>query len=160
MKRWLPLLLGLVLAAPALPAASYRATVSHVSDGDTVWVRPATGGRPVPVRLLDIDAPESCQRFGPEARAALARRLLRQKVRVRSRGVDDYGRQLARLAWRGQDVGGWLVREGYAWSASFKGRPGPYAALQAQAQRQRRGLWALPQPLAPRSFRQRFGRCH
>ena len=157
MKRCL-VLLALVLA-PALHAAGFSGTVSHVTDGDSLWVRPARGGAPVEVRLLDLDAPEGCQSWGPQARQALRGRVLHQGVRVRTRGTDDYGRQLARIELRGEDVGRWLVRNGHAWSASFKGRAGPYAGLEQQARQEHKGLWALPGALEPRSFRKRFGPC-
>lgn len=148
-----------LLLAPALEAATFRATVSHVTDGDTLWVRRAGGGPPLELRLLDIDAPEACQAFGPQAKQALRARVLRRAVVVRTRGRDDYARTLAQVQWRGEDLGAWLVRNGYAWSATFRGKPGPYAALEAGARAERRGLWAQPVALEPRRFRQRFGRC-
>lgn len=157
MTRWCVVLA--LLLAPALQAATFRATVSHVSDGDTLWVRRAAGARPVPLRLLDVDAPEACQAFGPQAKQALRARVLRRPVLVRTRGKDDYARLLAQVQFRGEDLGAWLVRNGYAWSATFRGRPGPYAALQARAREERRGLWAQAVALEPRRFRQRFGRC-
>lgn len=157
MKRWLAA--ALLLAAAAVHAGTWRGTVSHVTDGDTLWVRPADGGAPVQIRLLGLDAPEKCQPFGVEARDALRTRVLGQPVRVRARGQDDYGRQLARIDHRREDVGRWLVREGYAWSMKFKGRSGPYAALEAKAQQERKGLWALPGALDPRVFRKRYGHC-
>ncbi len=52
-----------------------------------------------------------------------------------------------------------MVREGYAWSTTFRGKAGPYARQEAQARAARRGLWAMPGALDPRSFRKRFGRC-
>jgi len=159
MKRGWVLLLALLLA-PALHAETFFATVSHVTDGDTLWVRRPGGGAPLPVRLLDIDAPEACQAFGPQATQALRRRVLRRSVLVHTRGTDDYARLLARVQWRGDDLGAWLVRNGYAWSATFRGRPGPYAPLELRAREERRGLWAQPVTLEPRRFRQRFGRCH
>lgn len=149
-----------MLAAPApLRAETFRGVVTHVTDGDTVWVRPASGGETVQIRLLDLDAPEGCQLYGAESKQALRERVLHENVRVRTRGVDDYGRQLARLEHRREDVGGWLVRHGYAWSMSYQGRPGAYARQEAQARAERRGLWSLPGALDPRSFRKRFGRC-
>lgn len=157
MRAWLFALL--LLAAPHLQAAGFRGTVSHVTDGDTLWVRPAGGKPPVELRLLDLDAPEGCQLFGQEAKAALRRRLLHQPVRVHTRGLDEFQRQLARVEHRGEDVGAWMVRGGYAWSASYRGKPGPYARLEAKARTARRGLWALPGAQDPRSFRKRFGRC-
>lgn len=154
-------LLALALAAsPLLHAGEvFRATVSHVTDGDTLWVRPARGGAPIEIRLLDMDAPEGCQLHGPDARAALRARVLNQPVRVRTRGRDDYQRQLARVEHRGEDIGGWMVRQGHAWSITFKGKPGPYASFEAQARTANRGLWALQGAQDPRSFRKRFGRC-
>nr|WP_236599971.1 thermonuclease family protein [Ramlibacter alkalitolerans] len=154
------MLLAAALCAPAVLAApGYRGSVTHVTDGDTLWVRPREGGTPVQVRLLDVDAPEGCQAFGAQATQALRARVLHQRVGVRTRGVDDYGRQLAHVRHGREDIGAWLVRSGYAWSMSFRGKPGPYAALEAQARSERRGLWALPGALEPRSFRKRFGRC-
>ena len=155
------LLLALaVLASPALQAAQvFRGTVTHVTDGDTLWVRPAQGGAPIEIRLLDMDAPEGCQLHGPDARAALRARVLNQPVRVRPRGRDDYQRQLARVELRGEDIGGWMVRQGHAWSMTYRGKPGPYAGFEAQARTAQRGLWALQGAQDPRSFRKRFGRC-
>jgi micrococcal nuclease len=157
MRRWLAL--ALLVLAPALQAAVLRGTVSHVTDGDTLWVRPAAGGAPIAVRLLDLDAPEGCQAFGGESARALRERVLHQPVRLRTRGLDDYHRQLARVEHRREDIGAWLVRNGYAWSTGFRGRPGPYAGLEAQARAERKGLWAQPGALEPRSFRKRNGRC-
>ena len=149
----------LLLACCAAHARTFSGTVSYVTDGDTLWVRPAGGKANVEIRLLDLDAPERCQAFGPEAKQAVRDRLLHQPVRVQTRGSDAYGRQLGRLEHRGQDVGAWLVRNGYAWSSTFHRKAGPYAALQAQARRERVGLWARADALEPRFFRKRFGRC-
>lgn len=148
-----------IAAAPQLHAATYRGTVTHVTDGDTLWVQPAAGGPPVEIRLLDMDAPEGCQRFGAEAKRALRVRVLNQPVRVRTGGVDDYRRQLARVEHRKEDVGGWMVQQGLAWSSTFHGKPGPYARQEAQARAAGRGLWTLPGAVDPRSFRKKFGRC-
>ena len=156
-RAWL-LLLACCGAAVA-QAADFRGKVTHVTDGDTLWVRPAAGGAPVEIRLLDLDAPEGCQHFGPESKQALARRVLNETVRVRTRGIDDYDRALARVDLRRQDVGGWMVRHGYAWSGAFRARPGPYAKLEQQARAERAGLWSTPGALEPRSFRTRCGRC-
>ncbi|HET8744222.1 MAG TPA: thermonuclease family protein [Ramlibacter sp.] len=153
------LLAALLFAVPAQAGPSFRGEVTHVTDGDTLWVRPQQGGAPVQIRLLDLDAPEGCQAHGPRAKQALRERVLHQRVQVRPQGLDDYGRQLARVRHRREDVGAWLVREGHAWSMTFRGKPGPYAPLEAQARRERRGLWARPGALDPRSFRQRHGRC-
>jgi micrococcal nuclease len=141
-------------------AATIRGVVTHVTDGDTLWVRPAGGGEAIEIRLLNMDAPEGCQRFGPEAKRALARRVLHQPVVVRTRGTDAYQRSLAQVRHRGEDVGGWLVRQGLAWSSrSARGQAGPYAKLEALAREARTGLWSQPDAQEPRKFRWRHGRC-
>jgi micrococcal nuclease len=151
--------LGAALLLPPGHARPIQAEVVHVSDGDTVWVRAAPGEAARPVRLLGIDAPEICQSHGREARAALQRRLLGQRVRVRARGEDSFGRSLARIEWRGQDQGAWMVAQGHAWAYRSRGRPGPYEAEETLARRERRGLWRDAQPAEPREFRRRHGRC-
>jgi len=154
----LALLLLLALGLPA-HAATFRGMVTHVTDGDTLWVRPATSADTVEIRLVDIDAPEGCQPFGPEAKRALAALVLHEPVVVRTRGVDDYQRTLAQVQHRGRDVNAWLVREGHAWSTGFQRRPGRYERLEDEARQARRGLWSAPGALEPRSFRRKHGRC-
>lgn len=163
---------GRVLVAAALllaltqPVLAQRAktgwsgTVTHVTDGDTVWVRPQQGGAPRVVRIDGVDAPELCQSYGDVARAALVAQVLGQPVQVRVRRHDDYGRALAHLSLRGQDIGGWLVSQGHAWSYRYRRQEGPYARQEAQARAQRLGLFRLGQAELPREFRRRHGPCH
>ena len=152
-------LLACVLLAPAAQARMRAAQVVHVTDGDTVWLRAAPGEAAWPVRLLGIDAPESCQPHGPEAQAALAGRIARKRVRVYTEGQDGFDRTLARIELRGEDLGAWMVAQGHAWSQRWRGRPGAYDDLELRARREQRGLWRHPQPMAPRKFRQRHGAC-
>lgn len=147
-----------MLAAPAL-ASTYRAVVTHVTDGDTLWVRPAGRTGDVELRLLHLDAPEGCQRHGAVAKKALAQRLLHQPVTVRAHGVDDYQRSLVQVRHRGQDVGAWLVQQGHAWARGYRGRAGPYTAAEREARRARKGLWAHANAEEPRAFRRSHGRC-
>ena len=150
----------LLLALLAMNCASAKAltgVVNHVSDGDTLWVRPA-GGPPVQIRIQGLDAPEICQPFGPQARDALAARLLHRTVQVATRARDMYQRSVGRVSLEGQDVGAWMVAGGFAWSARYRGGAGPYAREEAQARRDRRGLWAAG-AIEPRSFRKRHGSC-
>ena len=159
LHRWL--LLGALLGAalPALAAAGFRGVVTHVTDGDTLWVRPAGAQEAVEIRLVGIDAPEGCQAFGPQAKKALLARVLRQTVQVQPRGQDDYRRMLALVRHRGEDLSGWLVLEGHAWSSEWGSRPGAYEKLEDRARAARRGLWSRPRPQEPRQFRRSHGPC-
>jgi endonuclease YncB( thermonuclease family) len=149
----------LLIAIGAHSAWAGGMKVSHVTDGDTVWVRPAGGGRPVKLRLAGIDAPEICQAGGRAARAALAGRVAGRTVVVATQGRDDYGRAVATVQLDGQDVAGWMVAQGHAWSYHHGREGGPYLGLQAQARSARRGLFAHPQTLPPRLFRKQHGPC-
>lgn len=147
-------------ASGARTAEDFEGTVVSVTDGDSVWVRPAQGGPARAVRLLGLDAPESCQAHGPQARAALAARVLRQGVRVAGSQRDVYDRLLARLATTDEaDIGAWLVEQGHAWSWRQRNDLGPYAAHEARARAAGRGLWATPTPQEPRDFRREHGPC-
>lgn len=149
-----------VCVCAAKPAHAWPGIVTHVTDGDTVWVQPLQGGEAHKVRLLGIDAPEICQLWGPQSRAALHAVLLGQVVEVTARTRDSYGRLLAQLSRQGNDVGAWMVGQGYAWSYSYKNNAGPYEALQLYAQTQHLGLFSDGRALQPRWFRKRFGSCH
>lgn len=159
--RLLPTLLLALTCALAGPVQSavVRGTVTHVTDGDSLWLRPPGGAHPIEVRLLNLDAPEGCQPHGPQARSALSARVLRETVVLHTRGHDGYHRTLARVYHRGEDVGAWLVQHGHAWSTGSRRQPGPYARLEAEARRARLGLWSHVGAEEPRLFRKRHGRC-
>jgi micrococcal nuclease len=151
------MLLVAMACHPAL-ARSVEGVVRYVTDGDTLWLQAATGP-PLKVRIAGIDAPEICQPFGPQAREALAARVLHRPVLVATRARDVYHRTIGQVSMEGQDIGAWLVSGGYAWSPGYRHRAGPYAAEEAQARQARRGLWATT-ATDPKEFRKRHGSCH
>lgn len=168
--RRLAALVFVALAGACPPARAERApeifagTVTRISDGDTLWVRPEADAdgrqrKPVKVRLVGLDAPERCQAHGAEATAALTRMALQRRVEIRRRATDDHGRALGTLWIDGQDIGARLVREGHAWSARYRGDPGPYAREEAEARAARRGLFADAAAQLPRDFRRQHGPC-
>ncbi len=159
--RWLGCLLWLGWATAAVCAnPAWEGRVLHVSDGDTLWIQPPHAAEAVKLRLAGMDAPEICQYWGPQAWQALRQRLQGQTVKVQTGRRDVYGRWLARVHFQGQDVAGWMVSEGHAWSPGFKGLPGPYEPMQRQAQWQRKGMFAHPLGLLPpREFRRWHGSC-
>jgi micrococcal nuclease len=153
--------LFVIAVGGAAQARVYQGIVTHVTDGDSIWVRGAAGGAPLEVRLQGIDAPEICQAFGKEARDALAARALHRQVAVKSRARDKYQRVLGEVSAGGQDLGLWMVSRGYAWSYRYRRDTGPYAAAEAKARQARLGLWSLgTPPVEPRAFRKRHGSCH
>lgn len=162
-RRGLSLAAALALcwaaAVRAAPEQRLDGVVTRISDGDTLWLRPDGGRRPVKLRLVGLDAPELCQPHGPEARAALAAQAEGRRASMRRHATDDYGRPLATLWIDGRDVGAALVRDGHAWSARWRDDPGPYAREERAARAARRGLFAQAAPEPPREFRRRHGPC-
>jgi endonuclease YncB( thermonuclease family) len=158
LRLFIALLLPTLLSCGTAAAGQLQGVVTHVTDGDSLWIRPSDGGAPVQVRIHGIDAPEICQAFGKQARRALAARVLRRQVQASTRARDVYERTIARVSVRGQDVGAALVAGGHAWSSRYRGQPGPYAAQEAQARKHLKGLWAEP-AIEPRLFRKRHGSC-
>lgn len=153
----------LAVAAPRPAPAERTARVVHVTDGDTVWVEMSDAGwRPegrIKLRIDGIDAPESCQSGGPQAQAALAQRVLGQTVTIRLSRQDAYARWLGRLYHEGEDIGAWMVSQGWAWNYRFASGRGPYDAEERQARQAQRGLFAHTDPMPPRVFRQWHGPC-
>lgn len=158
MWRILVLLLGCL---PTMVRAEvYFAEVTHVSDGDTLWVKPEGAAKPRKLRLLGLDAPEICQAGGVAARDALTALVAHARLRVSVRYQDRYGRGLARISANGEDVGARLVASGHAWSNRWHHSLGVYAKQEAFAREQRLGLFAQPQAELPRDFRKRIGSCY
>jgi endonuclease YncB( thermonuclease family) len=129
-------------------------------DGDTVLLVRDGQHEPVKLRMDGIDAPETCQPGGVEARDAMIRLALRKPVQVVNHGHDVYGRQIGRLSMDNVDLGAEMVRSGMAWAYRFRTGKGPDAGLQRQAQKQKIGLFAAPETaMSPPLFRKFHGTC-
>ena len=130
-----------VVVIAAAVATSGGAAGVRVIDGDTLEVGAET------IRLWGIDAPEggqSCARAGvtydcgAEARAALSRLVSGRAGRCEARYKDRYDRTVARCFTGGVDLGGELVRQGWALDYERYSK-GHYRQDQAEAEG--RGLW-------------------
>ena len=87
--------------SPTSTGAEVTGVVSRVSDGDTIWVTDAKGLRHK-IRMLDIDAPESSQKFGSESTARLKSLIGGKSVRVTYSERDKYDRLLGTV-WLGDE---------------------------------------------------------
>jgi micrococcal nuclease len=74
-------------------------------------------------------------------------------------GHDSYGRHIGRLSVNGVDLGAEMVRSGMAWAYRFRTGKGPYAALQRQAQKEKRGVFAGAGAHVTPLFRKFHGSC-
>jgi micrococcal nuclease len=142
---------------------SWQGTVTYVTDGDTLWVRPndaAAGSEPRKIRIDGIDAPESCQPYGSQSTAALKKLVALKSVSILSKRFDDYGRDVAKITLNNVDVGGWMVSKGHAWSYHYRHSAGPYRMEEESARLAGLGLFADATVIEPRFFRREHGSCH
>jgi micrococcal nuclease len=151
--------LALLIFLLNAPTAAMTGRASYISDGDTLWVRPSDGGKPIKLRLHGLDAPEVCQAGGVASRDALKRLVDQRSLQVETFGRDAWGRTIARISIDRRDLGARMVQDGHAWSDRFRDDPGPYATEETSARRARRGVFAQAKPERPRDFRLRHGPC-
>lgn len=146
------------LAAPALavPDAARRSKVTHVTDGDTAYLRPLEYGEKVKswpgrsARFIGVDTPETYgndECYGQKASAFTARKLEGERVRVTygADAVDPYGRALVYIWRKGRLFNAVLVRRGFARVKIYQPNDRYEHRLrraQRQARKADRGLWA------------------
>ncbi len=135
--------LTIALCLLATPALADVAGVASVIDGDTIEVH---GQR---IRLHGIDAPESRQlcrldgkpwQCGKDAANALADKIARRPVTCEDLGRDRYKRIIARCTVAGDDLGEWMVANG--WAVAYYLYSYEYSRAEHRAKMARRGIWA------------------
>jgi endonuclease YncB( thermonuclease family) len=139
--------LGVLVLAAGLAAASPAEFTGPARgvDGDTFSIGAER------VRLWGVDAPEGRQvckdakgqgyACGDIARDQLLGLIGGRIVRCEIRDRDPYGRAVSRCQAGPTDLGGAMVRAGWAIDYAQFSR-GAYASTEAEARRARRGLWA------------------
>jgi endonuclease YncB( thermonuclease family) len=130
--------------------------VIRVIDGDSVEVQLDSG--PIEVRLHAADAPEHGQPGGRAAVRALATRLKRTTVvTLEPVEQDRYARLVAVIHRDGENVNGWLIRQGHAWAYRQYTADERYCRWEDQARATHRGLWSRPASdwIAPWDWRRR-----
>jgi endonuclease YncB( thermonuclease family) len=123
-----------------LVGREFDARTARVADGDTLEVVVTGESRPVRIRLQGVDAPELGETFSAEAQSFLRTLVGQGVVRVSGRGLDTYGRLVARITAGGQDASTALVRAGLACHAYA--RDAALAREESQARASGVGFWA------------------
>jgi endonuclease YncB( thermonuclease family) len=145
------------------PSTALEGLVESVADGDTLTLLDANQSAHR-IRLLGIDAPESRQRFGHDAKQALAALVSSRRVSVLVQSTDRYGRTVGKVLCDGADINLEMVREGCAWhykhyaADQFPGDADRYAEAEQEARKQHRGLWRDEAPLEPWVWREQHPR--
>ena len=147
----LAFLLSIALSIASSAWADFTGKVVRVVDGDSITV--LHGSQQVSVRLVDIDAPEHTQPFSNKSKRALEALVMGRTVLVVERGQDRYHRTLARIYRGDLDVNAEQVRQGMAWVYRRYSESRNLQQVEAEARKQRRGLWQGPKPVPPWEWR-------
>jgi micrococcal nuclease len=146
------------LGLTGLAADSFSGKVVGIADGDTIEVMHT--GRAERVRLYGIDCPELHQAFGSRAKQFTSGLAFGKNVGVQLRDVDQYGRTVGEVILPdGKSLNRELVRAGLAWwYRQFARGDRELERLEAEARRDKRGLWADKDPVPPWNFRRASAR--
>lgn len=125
--------------------------VIGIQDGDTLTV--LQEGKPLKIRLADIDAPEKSQAYGQKSKKSLSDLCYRKDALLDKRAIDKYGRTVARVYCAGIDANRAQVEHGMAWVYDKYNQDASLPPLQEKAKASHVGLWADKNPIPPWVFR-------
>ena len=113
----------------------------RVKDGDSLVVK--VQGVAMEIRLAGIDAPELDQPYGRDAKQVLVSIASGRQLVVKPLDTDRYGRTVAQV-WNGEThLNAEIVKRGGAWFYSEYARSDALYAVEQEARKAKRGLWAL-----------------
>lgn len=134
----------LELPSPSINAVSFTGRVVGVTDGDTITVL-VDGAQQVKVRLAEIDAPERAQPWGNRSKQALSGLVFGRNVSVLQTDIDRWGRIIGQVRVDGLDVNYEMIASGEAWAFRQYLSDQTLIEVEADAKRERRGLWSMPE---------------
>ncbi|MBS1644063.1 MAG: thermonuclease family protein [Bacteroidetes bacterium] len=149
-----PFLIAILLCFCSVALAremALKGRVVGVSDGDTITL--LVDNKMVKIRFAHVDCPEikNGQPFGRAAKRFTSDYCFGQDVTILNEGKYDRFHRLIGVVInaRGENVNKELVKAGLAWHFLKYSSDASYDALEATARKQRLGLWADPNPIAP-----------
>lgn len=143
MKKSLVVLFLFFLSTAAI-ANDINGRVVGVTDGDTLTLL-TDSKEQIKIRLAEIDTPESRQPYGSRAKQALSDLVYGKQARLSATEKDRYGRTVGRVYVGNVDVNAELIRQGAAWVYRQYAHDPALFALEDEARKMKRGLWALPE---------------
>ncbi|MDP2152228.1 MAG: thermonuclease family protein [Methylotenera sp.] len=148
------ILFSLILSFSALAhGETINGRVVGISDGDTLTVLDASNTQ-FKIRLAAIDAPEKAQPFGQHGKQQLSDFCYGKSASVKVVSVDRYGRTVGDIDCAGINANQAMVQSGLAWVyRKYDKGYGHLYALEEEARKSRRGLWADSNPIAPWDWR-------
>jgi micrococcal nuclease len=126
--------------------------VVAIADGDTFTLLLANNSQEK-IRLIDIDAPEKKQDFGMAAKKQLSDLIFGKQVNVRWMKRDRNKRIIGEVFINGVNINEVMIKEGFAWQYLIYNSGPRLRNMEAEARKLKKGLWQMPNPVAPWEFR-------
>jgi endonuclease YncB( thermonuclease family) len=127
-----------------------------VSDGDSVSLLDEKNVV-FKIRLNGIDAPEKKQDFGNASKNFIGDLIYDKFVWVRTNGLDRYGRTIGTIYLNenmiGKSVNEMSLENGMSWHYKKYDKNILWSNIELKAKEDKVGLWKLPNPIPPWSFR-------
>lgn len=143
MNRFRTFCAGVAIAvAAALPAAADLSSSARVLDDGSLSIL----GRLVRIHGISIppsdrlcNAPDMPGACGPRAVLQLSRKIGAEFVHCQDLGRDEAGAMIGRCSVRGEDLGGWMVLNG--WAMAGRDAPFEYQQWERLAESRQLGIW-------------------
>ena len=132
-----------VTCSDVTKAQTYQGKVIKVTDGDSINI--LYDGKPLRIRLAEIDAPERGQPFWKKSREALASYVSGKEVTVEEVDIDHWDRVIGQVYLGDLWVNGALVRGGYAYVYPKYATSSRLYAFESDAKKDKAGIWKLPE---------------
>jgi endonuclease YncB( thermonuclease family) len=150
--------LAAILLAVESFANNVNGTVVAVSSGDTFTIQ-IGDGKLFKVRMMEVDAPESSQAFGRQARLYTESLLMGNTVAVQFDTIDKYKRLIGQVTLDdGRILNQELLRHGLAWHYRVHHPVNEtLSELEYRAWKTKAGLWIDPSASPPWKYRRQPG---
>jgi micrococcal nuclease len=133
-----------------------KGRIIGVSDGDSVSLLDEKNVV-FKIRLNGIDAPEKKQDFGNASKNFIGDLIYDKFVWVRTNGLDRYGRTIGTIYLNenmiGKSVNEMSLENGMSWHYKKYDKNILWSNIELKAKEDKVGLWKLPNPIPPWSFR-------
>ncbi len=133
-----------------------KGKIIGVSDGDSATLLDENN-QTFKIRLHGIDAPEKKQDYGTVSKNFLGDLIYDKMVWVKTNGLDRYGRTIG-IIYLNEQMDGLSVNEkslanGMSWHYKKYDKNVLWGKIEITAKENKLGLWKIPNPTPPWSFR-------
>ncbi|MBU2525001.1 MAG: thermonuclease family protein [Bacteroidetes bacterium] len=128
--------------------------VVGISDGDSFRLK-LENNEIIRVRLAYLDCPERGQDFYQKAKHFSSGQIFKKSVLIKVTDTDRYGRKVGIVYYGDKILNEELLKNGFAWHYTQYSNSAVLQELENQARIAKIGLWSMPNPIAPWTYRKK-----